>query len=67
MMFIMQRSDIELLREAHPAWAIGSVWATAASGPDRRKLWASRGGVTVHAWSAAGLSEQIAIEERQND
>jgi hypothetical protein len=64
MLFIMKRGDIEQLREAHPAWAIGTVWATAGSGPDRRKLWAKRDGITVHGWSAAILSEQIAIEER---
>ena len=41
------------------------MWATAASGPDRRRLWASRNGITVTAWNAASLRSQIAHEERQ--
>lgn len=62
-----QRGDIERLRETYPAWAIGSLWTSAASGPDHRKLWATRGSVTVEAWTTAGLSERIAYEERAND
>jgi hypothetical protein len=60
-------SDIDQLRQQHPLWAIGSVWMAAASGPDKRKLWATRGSVTVQAWSAEGLSEQIAYSERVNE
>ena len=58
--------DIERLREAHPLWRIGSVWATAASGPDARRLTASRDGIQVHAWTAEELSECIAYEEERN-
>src|SRR5436190_21488807 len=46
----MRQGDIERLREAHPLWRIGSVWASAASGPDARRLTASRDGIQVHAW-----------------
>jgi hypothetical protein len=60
-------SDIDQLREQHPLWAIGSVWTAAATGPDNRKLWATRGSVTVQAWTAESLSEQIAYAERAND
>jgi hypothetical protein len=45
----MEQGDIEQLREAHPLWRIGSVWASAASGPDSRRLTASRDGIQVHA------------------
>ena len=61
----MRQGDIEQLREAHPLWRIGSVWASAASGPDARRLTASRDGIQVHAWSAEQLSACIAYEEEQ--
>ena len=54
-----QLGDIERLREKHPAWAIGSVWTTAATGPDRRRLWAVKEGTTYTAWSAAALAREI--------
>jgi hypothetical protein len=60
-------SDLDQLRARHPAWRFGSVWATAATGPDARRLWASRGSVHVHAWTAAELSERIRQEERHVD
>ena len=62
----MQQGDIERLREEHPLWRIGSVWASAASGPDARRLTASREGIQVHAWTAEQLSACIAYEEEQN-
>jgi hypothetical protein len=61
-----QLGDVERLREQHPLWAIGSVWASANSGPDRRKLTASREGIQLHAWDAAELSRMIAAEEIAN-
>ena len=60
------QSDIDQLHEAHPLWAIGSVWASAASGPDSRRLTASREGIQLHAWDAAELSRKIAAEEMAN-
>jgi hypothetical protein len=51
--------DLTKLRRDHPAWNIGSVWATAASGPDARRLWASRDGVRLSAWTAAELARDI--------
>ena len=59
-------TDLDQLREQHPLWAIGSVWASAASGPDCRWLAASREGVQLHAWNAAELSRKIAAEEITN-
>ena len=59
-------TDLDRLREAHPLWAIGSVWASANSGPDQRRLTASREGIQLHAWDAAELSRKIAAEEMAN-
>jgi hypothetical protein len=66
MLFTMEQGDIERLRETHPGWLIGSVWASAGSGPDSRRLTASRGAVQVHAWTAEQLSACIAYEEERN-
>ena len=57
-------SDVEQLRDRHPAWVIGVAWATANSRSDYRSLTASRDGVTVYAADAAGLSARIADAER---
>jgi hypothetical protein len=62
----MEQADIERLREAHPLWRIGSVWASAGSGPDARRLTAARDGIAVHAWTAEELSECITYEEERN-
>jgi hypothetical protein len=40
------------------------VWATAASGPDRRRVWAKRDGVLLSAWTAEALAVAIRREER---
>jgi hypothetical protein len=57
--------DISRLRAEHPHWQVGSMWTSAASGPDRRRLWAARDGVLVTAPDAAGLAAQIAREEQR--
>jgi hypothetical protein len=62
----MLDTDIGRLQAKHPLWRIGSVWATAGSGPDKRGLTATREGIQVHAWTEAALSESIAHEERTN-
>jgi hypothetical protein len=59
-------SDIRRLRAAHPLWAFGTVWAGRASGPDARRLVATRMGVQVHAWTEAELSARIGDAERLN-
>jgi hypothetical protein len=56
--------DLGQLREDFPEWRFGTVWASAASGPDRRRLWARRGNVLLSAWNAAGLREAINHEQR---
>jgi hypothetical protein len=62
----MEQGDIERLGEEHPLWRIGSVWASAANGPDSRRLTASRDGIQVHAWTAEQLSACIAYEDEQH-
>lgn len=59
--------DVSRLRQEYPGWRFGTVWASAASGPDRRRLWATRDGITVTAWNAATLRTQIAYEEQQTE
>jgi len=56
--------DLTKLRRDHPAWKFGSVWATAASGPDARRLWASRDGILLSAWTAAELARDISREDQ---
>jgi hypothetical protein len=58
-------ADLAALRAKHPEWRFGTVWASAASGPDRRRVWASRDGILLSAWDAAALSENIRHEERE--
>jgi hypothetical protein len=60
------QSDIDRLRAAHPRWDITDASVTRASGPDARSLVASREGIQVRAWDAAGLSAKIAAEEIAN-
>ncbi|MGA8427066.1 MAG: hypothetical protein WB801_05720 [Candidatus Dormiibacterota bacterium] len=57
--------DLEQLRKDHPGWNFGSVWATAASGPDCRRLWAQRGSVLITAWNAPELARNIELEEEE--
>jgi hypothetical protein len=56
-----------LLRQEHPGWSFGTVWTTVNSGPDRRRIWASRNGVTLSAWTAAELSRDIKREQAQEE
>jgi hypothetical protein len=52
--------DVARLAEAFPGWVIGARWVTAGTGPDQRRLHASRNGTTLEAWSAADLERQLA-------
>ena len=40
-------------------WCSAPRWAVAGTGPDSRYLLASRGGVTVSAWTAEDLAAEI--------
>ncbi len=57
-------SDLAALRAEFPAWRFGTIWASAASGPDKRRLTAVKDGILLSAWNAAALSESIRHEER---
>jgi hypothetical protein len=43
-------NDVQSLREQFPGWTFGTVWASAASGPDARRIWASKDGFLLSAW-----------------
>jgi hypothetical protein len=59
-----QRNDqFGELREDFPSWRFGTVWSSAASGPDRCRLTAYREGVSLSAWNAAELAEKLRHEE----
>lgn len=53
------QDDLAWLRQEHPGWNFGTVWTSVNSGPDRRRVWASRNGVILSAWNAAALAEDI--------
>jgi hypothetical protein len=57
-------ADIDRLNAQHPCWAFSVIWASANSGPDRRRLVATREGIRVDAWDAAELSAKIGAEEQ---
>jgi hypothetical protein len=57
-----QPADVARLREQFPGWTFGTVWATAASGPDVRRPWAMRNGILLSAWTALELADDIRRE-----
>jgi hypothetical protein len=59
----MIEDDVARLRREHPGWQIGTIWATAASGPDARRLSATKDGILLTAWTAAELARDIRWEE----
>jgi hypothetical protein len=52
-------ADLAQLREQFPSWRFGTVWATAATGPDKRRLWAAKDGILISAWNAADIRREI--------
>jgi hypothetical protein len=54
--------DLAQLRDLFPDWSIEARWTVARTGPDSRYLLASRGGVTLSAWTAADLAAEIRRE-----
>jgi hypothetical protein len=52
-------SDLDRLRAEFPGWTFGSSWTVVGTGPDRRRLWASRGAVYLSAWTVADLRGQV--------
>jgi hypothetical protein len=49
--------DIQRLQEqfGDQGWRFGTVWASAASGPDKRRLYAARDTTLITAWTAEEL------------
>ena len=57
-----QPDDLARLRATFPDWQIEARWTVAGTGPDSRYLLASRGGVTVSAWTVEDLAAEIRQE-----
>jgi hypothetical protein len=57
-----QPSDLDQLRATFPDWEFEARWTVAGTGPDSRYLLASRGGVTLSAWTAEDLAAEIRRE-----
>ena len=58
------RTDLDDLHEQFPGWRFGTVWASAATGPDARRLTATKDGILLTAWTAAELARNIRWEEQ---
>ena len=56
--------DIQRLQEqfGEQGWRFGTVWASAASGPDKRRLYAARGTTLLTAWTEAELAVLVRHE-----
>jgi hypothetical protein len=57
-----QPDDLAQLREHFPDWDIEARWTVAGTGPNSRYLLASRGGVTLSAWTPEDLAAEISRE-----
>ena len=57
-----QSDDLARLRVTFPEWDIEARWTVAGTGPDSRYLLASRGDVTLSAWTPADLAAEIRRE-----
>jgi len=56
-------SDLDELQDEFPGWQFGSVWASAASGPDARRVFAARATCLITAWTATELAILLRQEE----
>ena len=52
-------ADLAAIRTEFPGWTFGTVWTSAASGPDARRVWAMKGGFLLSAWTTAELAANI--------
>lgn len=65
-MEMLQQSDIAELQALFPDWVISSVWCSAASRPDYRRLTARRGTILLTAWNKTELAISIRHEEDES-
>jgi hypothetical protein len=56
-------SDLDELQGEFPGWQFGSVWASSASGPDARRVFAARATCLITAWTATELAILLRQEE----
>lgn len=61
---MMRPTDIDELQALFPDWQIGSVWASAAAGPDYRRLTARQGTTLITGWNKGEIIAGIHREER---
>jgi hypothetical protein len=57
-----QPDDLTRLREQFPGWEFEAKWTVAGTGPDSRYLLASRGDLTLSAWTPEDLAAEIRQE-----
>ncbi len=57
-------ADLARLRAQFPGWRFGTVWTSANSQLDKRRLTAIKDGILLSAWNAAELAMDIEREER---
>lgn len=58
----MNASDLDRLRARFPSWFFTTVWTAAGSGPDKRLIVATRGGVVLSEWSEKAMADKIEME-----
>jgi hypothetical protein len=65
MLISLNRDDPSELRTDYPTWNFGTIWTGAASGPDKRRIWARRtaDGAFIVAWSASVLRARVEAED----
>jgi hypothetical protein len=54
--------ELDELRQQYPGWQFGTVWTTAGSGPDHRRIWAQCETILLTGRDAAQVRQQIAHE-----
>jgi 2-hydroxychromene-2-carboxylate isomerase len=63
--YVLYTVDLDALKLSFPRWIFGQHWVTRSAGSDRAVYWAHHAGVTLSAFSVAGLKARIEDEERQ--
>jgi hypothetical protein len=53
--------ELAALRQQYPTWRFGTLWASATTTPTRR-IWATRNGILLTAWTTHELRHKLATE-----